>query len=118
MTYINTITDDPVQTMTLKLDNGDSVIFNLSYFESQKGWFYNITYGTFALYNRRIVTGVNMLRGFRNLLPFGFACITDDGYEPVFKEDFKNSRAKFLLLDETDIGKVEDILQQEQSILG
>jgi hypothetical protein len=115
MTYINNITSDPSQIMTLKLDTGDTVGFNLSYFESQKGWFYGITYGTFVLYNRRIVTGVNMLRGFRNLLPFGFACVTNDGYEPVFKEDFSNGRAKFLLLNATDIDKVETILQQEQT---
>lgn len=118
MTYINTITSDPVQSMTLKLDTGDSVILSLSYFESQRGWFYGITYGTFAIYNKRVVTGVNMLRGFRNLLPFGFACITNDGYEPVFKEDFSNGRAKFLLLNPADINSVEDVLQQEQVILG
>ena len=114
MTYINTITDSPNQSMTFKLDNGDTVGFKLSYFESQKGWYCGITYGTFALNNRRIVTGVNMLRGFKNLLPFGFACSTKDGYEPVFIDDFSGGRASFYLLNAGDVESVEMLLAGAQ----
>lgn len=115
MRWINTITNSPNQQMSLNLDIGDTVTLSLSYFESQKGWFYSITYGTFSLFNRRIVTGVNMLRSFRNLLPFGFACTTKDGYEPVFIDDFSNGRASFFLLDETDIASVEQMLAGAQN---
>jgi hypothetical protein len=110
MNLINTITDDPNQSMTLKLSAGDTVAFNLSYLESQQGWYYSLTYGTFPLTMRRIVTSVNMLRGFRNLLPFGFACITSDGYEPVFKDDFSNGRAQFYLLNADDVTAVESLI--------
>ena len=115
LNYINTITDSPNQQMTLKLDTGDTVELSLVYFESQKGWYYGITYGTFEIFNRRIVTGINMLRGFRNLLPFGFACITKDGYEPVFKEDFANNRAQFFLLNAADVINLEEKLILEQA---
>ncbi len=116
MTWINTITDSPNQSMILKLTTGDFVTFTLSYLESQKGWFYNLTYGNFKLSNRRITTCVNMLRAFRDLLLFGFACTTTDNYEPIFREDFANGRAKFFLLDSTDIQTVENMLARDQII--
>ena len=118
MTFINTITDNPVQSMTLKISTGDSVDFGFRFMPNNKGWYFSITYGTFSLFNRRVVTGVNMLRGFRNLLPFGFACTTKDNYEPMFLDDFSSGRANFYLLDTADMSDVESILQQEQVILG
>jgi len=110
MTWINNITDAPNQSMTLKLISGDTVSFSLKYLESQKGWYFSFSYGSFAINNRRLIVGVNLLRAFRQLLPFGFACTTKDGYEPIFKDDFSNGRAKFFLLDSTDIQSVETIL--------
>jgi hypothetical protein len=96
--------------MTLKLISGDFVGLKLVYMESQQGWYYSLTYGNFILNNRRLVVGVNMLRAFRGLIPFGFACTTKDGYEPVFKTDFSSGRAKFFLLDSIDIQSVETVL--------
>jgi hypothetical protein len=114
MNWINTITSNPNQSMTLKLDTGAAVALTLMYSESQKGWFFSTTYGTMAFNNKRIVTGVNMLRGFRNILPFGFACITTDGYEPVFKDDFANGRAALFLLNQADLATVEQMLASAQ----
>jgi len=114
MTYIDAITDRPNQTMNLKLATGDFVYLTLRYSESQRGWYYSFTYGSFSVNNRRIVAGVNMIRALRGLLPFGFSCITTDGYEPVFKEDFANKRAKFFLLNVADMVQIETMLQAEQ----
>jgi hypothetical protein len=75
-----------------------------------QGWYYSIVYGNFVLNNRRVVAGINILRAFRNILPFGFACTTTDKYEPIYIDDFKNGRANFYLLDSTDIVSVENML--------
>ena len=107
MTWINNITDSPHQGLVLKTIAGDLITFNLDYISSNKGWYYSLTYGSFSLSNRRIVVGVNLLRAFRNILPFGLACITTDGYEPIYLDDFKNGRASFYLLDSTDILTIE-----------
>jgi hypothetical protein len=110
MTWINTITNTANQGMTLKLPNGDKISFDLIYMPQNQGWYYSFTYGNFSISNKRIVTGVNMLRAFRNILPFGFACVTKDGYEPIYIDDFTSGRANFYLLDSTDIVLVETML--------
>ena len=113
MTFINTITNAPSQTMTLKLDNGNLVIFSLWYSESQRGWYYSIEYGNINIYNRRLIASPNMLRTFRYILPFGLACTTSDEYEPVFIEDFSNGRAQFFLLNSADVVNIERSLSLE-----
>ena len=110
MRWINTISASSTQMMTLSLPTGDQVNLNLWYSEPQRGWLFGLAYGTFTLNNLRVVTSVNLLRKFRNLLPFGFACTTNDGYEPVFRDDFSNGRAKFFILDSTDIVNIETMI--------
>jgi hypothetical protein len=114
MTYINTITDNPNQKLTLKTEAGDAVTLLLSYLEGQQGWYYSFSYGSLSIQNRRLIAGPNLIRSLRFLLPFGFACTTEDGYEPIFKEDFQNGRAKFYLLNATDVEIVEDMLKYAQ----
>ena len=110
MNKITTITDDANQTMILKLDDGTTVDFTLTYSDQQQGWFYNLTYGNFSLSGRRIVNSPNLLRAYRQILPFGIAVVTTDEYEPIFLEDFKNKRALFFMLNPTDIIAVEEFI--------
>lgn len=114
MTFINTITDNPNQKLTLQTLDGDLITLFINYFEGQQGWFYSFTYGSLTINNRRLTASPNMLRSLRLLIPFGFACITSDGYEPIFKEDFQNGRAKFYLLNSTDMAIVEDMIKYAQ----
>jgi hypothetical protein len=115
MTWINTITSDPYQVMTLKLDNGETIEFTLRYLTNQQGWYYSFTYGAFSINNRALVCSPNLLRAFRHILPFGLACTTEpapDGqmYEPIFKDDFSSKRAKFFLLNANDVADVESVI--------
>lgn len=108
MKLINTITKDPKQTTTVILDDGSRVVLTLVYKQNQQGWFYSISYGTlFNVNNRRVTASPNMLRAFRNILSFGLVCITNDGYEPVFIDDFSGGRAKMFVLEQADMDQVE-----------
>jgi len=107
MKQIQSITDDPKQKMTFILENGDKVIISLEFISGQKGWFLSLEYGSFKVRNRRVVTSPNMLRAFKNILPFGIACITADKQEPIYKDDFSTGRAEMFILNETDIDYVE-----------
>jgi hypothetical protein len=110
MTWVDAITNSPNQSITLKTEAGNAVGFNLMYSESQRGWFYSLTYGTMTFNNRRLVTSVNLLRGFRNILPFGLACTTNDNYEPVFIDDFMKGRARVFILNQLDVISIENSL--------
>ncbi len=103
MTQVNIITDSPSQTMVIKLESGQSVNFSLWYSYNVQGWFYSFTYGTYIITNRRMVNSANMLRGIRNSIPFGLACLLTDKYEPIFIDDFKKGRAKLYALNPSDV---------------
>lgn len=109
MKLISSITKDANQIITLVLDDGSRMILTLVYKDNQQGWFYSISYGTvFNCNNRRIVTSPNMLRAFRDIINFGLACMSSDGYEPVFIDDFSTERAKLYILNSTEVQYVED----------
>ena len=107
MTKIDTITGAARQHFTILLDDNSKVNFTLEFRANQMGWFYSAIYKNWAHYNRRLVTSLNMLRAFKNILPFGIAVITNDGLEPVFIDDFTNGRASLYLLNAADVVSVE-----------
>lgn len=110
MNYVDIITENPSQVMSLVLDNGRNVNLKLRYSANQKGWFYDLSYLDFNLYGRRVVTSPNMLRQFKNFIPFGLAALVTDGYEPVFVDDFQNKRGNIYTLNQDDVQTVELLL--------
>lgn len=114
MYRLTTISEEPNQNLIFQLDDGTSLSCTLSYYRGQRGWFYSIQYGELLLNSRRIVTSLNMLRQFRDIIPFGLACLTTDGLEPIFKNDFKSGRAALFFLNEEDIERVEYLIQNAE----
>lgn len=112
MKQITTITDAPNQNIVVVLDDGSKVNLNLNYFSNQQGWFYSINYNNsqFIVNNRRLVTSPNMLSAFQNIIPFGLAVTTTDGYEPVFIDDFITKRASFYVLNQADVEAIQELI--------
>lgn len=113
MTQVDIITASPYQTMTIKLENGQDLKLTLRYSYNQSGWFYSFVYNQtgYKVNNKRIVQSVNILRGIKNSIPFGLACLATDKYEPVFITDFQLGRAKLYTLNSTDVALVESTLR-------
>jgi hypothetical protein len=103
-------TADANQNIVLVLGDGTSVNLTLNYFAGQQGWFYSFNYndGQFLVNNRRLVTSPNMLSQFKNIIEFGFAVTTSDGYEPIYIDDFVTGRAKFYILESSDVAVIEE----------
>lgn len=109
MIQINTLTDAPNQNVVFVLGNGQKVNFTLNYFSNQQGWFYSFDYNNsqFVVNNRRLVMSPNMLSAFQNIIPFGIAVTTTDGYEPIFIDDFITKRASFYILTQDEVAEVQ-----------
>lgn len=107
MKTINELTVEPKQNHVFSLEDGSVINVTFEYRANQIGWFISFTYEGQSFNNRRIVTSPNMMRQFKDLIPFGFACSTTDGGEPTFQTDFENKRAVFYLLNEDDVVAVE-----------
>ena len=110
MQQVTAITDDSLQNLGIILEDGSTVQMTLQYIPAQQGWFYSLSYGSFKVNLMRIVVSPNMIRKYRNIVAFGFAVTTKDGYEVIKQSDFVSGRAKMYVLNSTDVISVETLI--------
>ena len=101
---------DSKQEYTLVLPDGSTVDFKLEYVPNQAGWFYSVTYRDWSSVNRRLVVSQNMLRQFREIIPFGLACFSTDIYEPLYQDDIATGRITVCQLDQADVLEAEVLI--------
>ncbi|MGB8297056.1 MAG: hypothetical protein WCG85_16630 [Polyangia bacterium] len=106
MKLITGITDAPVQTFGLILEDGSKVSGTLRFRDQQTGWFLDVTYGTVVINGLRLVSTPNLLRQFREIIPFGLAFTMPAGADPFDLEAF--STGTFALLEGTDLSDIEN----------
>ena len=112
MKLLTSFTGDYGQQLSFTLDDGSNVQMSLNYVPSQNGWFYSLVYPTlkWEVDNRRLVNSPNLLREFRNVIPFGLCCITTDGYEIINLSDLISGRASIYVLNSTDVLQTETLI--------
>lgn len=98
---------EPKQQLEILLDDGSRVQFYFEYRANQLGWFFGFTYNDISYQNIRLTTSYNVLRAYRNWLPFGLRCDTVDMNEPTDIEDFETDYAQVYLLTKQDVQAVE-----------
>lgn len=110
MYQVNQITSDYKQSQTLVLPSGAQIQLYMEYKPQQLGWFMNITYGSFILNTFRVCTSANLLRQFKNILPFGMSIQTSDNYEPTQLQDFSSGYAQMFILTQQEVTQYEEFL--------
>lgn len=95
------------QEIEMLLDNNTRVIFTFEYKPNPQGWFFGFKYGDINYQNIRLTTSYNILRAYRNYLPFGLRCDTADDEEPMDLDDFVTSYARVFLLTKADVQAIE-----------
>lgn len=114
MDQLGGFTDQPNQSSRLVLADGSIATLVLTYVQNQAGWFYNISWGTWAANGRRLVTGPNLLRQFKEIIPFGLAVYTDENAEPTGIEDLADGTSVLYLLNQTDVAGLEETVFDRQ----
>lgn len=109
MTRIDNITDDASQLIRLILDDGSIAVLTLNFSGTVERWTYNISYGTFADNGGNLCIMPNILRQFRNVIPFGLACVAEDGVDPFNVEDFARARVNLYVLNSADLVQIEQL---------
>lgn len=107
MYKFTSLTNEPRQQITKLLADGTRIIFSFEYKSNQLGWFFGFQYGDVNYQNIRLTTSYNILRAYRNWLPFGLRCDTPDFEEPMNIDDFVTEYASVYLLDKEDIEAIE-----------
>jgi len=112
MNLIQQITDSPFQTQTIILDDGSTFTLTICFVPLQTGWFITeIVYNTFILRGVRITNSVNMLNQFRNLIPFGLACVSTANREPSQQQDFSSGASKLFILTNAETEEYAEYLR-------
>lgn len=116
MKLITGITVIPKQSMTLILENGTQAPFYMEYIDQNQGWYLSVSYpGWIGVTYMRMTVNGNLLRKWKNLIPFGLAILTRDLYEPIKIDDFARKRAKLYLLNQAEVLSFENFLMSRNS---
>lgn len=107
MFQLTQLGNDPRQELEMILDSNIRIKFIFEYRENQLGWFFGFKYGANEYTNIRLTTSYNILRAYRNWLPFGLRCDTADDEEPMGLNDFVNGYATVYLLTKADVQAIE-----------
>jgi hypothetical protein len=110
--FLTGLTDDAAQQYPIKLPDGSTVSMTLYYRPQQVGWWYDLSWDgqtpPWQFLGNRLVAGPNILRQFRNQIPFGLGVSTTTGLDPAGQEDFVNGACTLMLLDASDVIDVEE----------
>ena len=105
------LTDSPNQQYPITLPDGSVVTMNLYFWPQQNGWFYDLTWNgktpVWQSLGNQLVSSPNILRQYRNNIPFGLTVSTVDGLDPTGQEDFVDGTCTILLLSVSDIAAIE-----------
>jgi hypothetical protein len=76
---------------------------------SQYSWYMDLIYGDWELNGYQVVLHPNILRQFRNQIPFGIAFVSTDGIEPVLESDFADDRVSMYILNSSEVEEIENV---------
>ena len=100
MLRINGITNDSKQRFSIPLENDESAEITLSYNPRTQSWvIVSLQHREFILNGYKIYNSRNFLHQFRNLIPFGLACISQDDREPMLIDDFSSGNSVIYVLN-------------------
>ncbi len=107
MKIISGISTQPKQNQTVTLDDGSTFDLYLEYKPLQTGWFLDLTYAGQEYKGMRLVTSPNMLRAWRNLMPFGIGVVAKGDVEPLNLADLGTGVVTLYLLNSSDVAQIE-----------
>jgi len=113
MLQIQNWTTDVDQTQAITLPDGSLLTIEIYFREQQQGWFISsLTWSTtgFTISGLRITNNVNILLQWKNLIPFGLACFTTDGYEPSLQQDFSSGASTLYILTAAEVTQLNLLL--------
>lgn len=108
MKQITEIGAGAFQTFDLIGEDNERIKMTLRYKPTQQAWYMDLVLEQFELRSLKVVTSPNLLRKFQNVLSFGLSCVTTDGSDPYFLQDFDTGRATINLLTSAEVEQIEE----------
>jgi hypothetical protein len=70
-------------------------------------WIADFTLNDFTVRGLPVLCSLNMLRNFKNVIPFGILVLTTDGQDPRGLTDFETQYLKMYLLSQDEVEEIE-----------
>lgn len=109
MTLIDNLTAFSDQVTNLLLTDGTVATVRFKFDGATERWRIDVTHGTHVLNGIGLCCSPNILSQWRDVIPFGLACVTADQTDPFRSTDFAVGRVKMYLLDRADVASVETL---------
>jgi hypothetical protein len=110
MIQITEITDESKQKHLLEIEGFEKATLYLEFKPNKNAWFFSLEWQTFSTYNIQLVKNYNLLRQFKNIIPFGIAIYTKSGQDPMTDDAFSSGDAEFFLLTASEVLELEAAL--------
>lgn len=110
MKLIDAITDYPFQQMTVIGENRERISLTLQYMAFQQLWRMDVSYDETTIKGILCVQSENILRQWKEILPFGIMIRSKDSLDPLFLNDFSSGRISLFLLNDNEASQIEDAL--------
>lgn len=107
MNALDTVSSSPSQRIAVVLEDGAELLLTLVYRAATQRWSIDVDYSGLAVQGINLCTHPNILREWRRIIPFGIGCVTADGSDPVYQDDFENGRATLVLLTAAEVAQIE-----------
>lgn len=107
MKLIDTLGSEANQTTKMALDDGSIVSFNFRYLPRVQRWMFDITHTSITLLGNNLCLHPNILRAFRNTIPFGLAVVATDSVDPVDINAFSSGRVSVYVLSSDEVQQIE-----------
>ena len=108
MKYLNKISAVASQRFILTGNPSQSINMELRYLSSQQMWVMDIAYEDFEVHGIVVVNSPNLLRAFKNKIPFGIMVLSfNTDLDPLNIDDFALQNSAMYLLNQDDITAME-----------
>lgn len=107
MNQITTISGDAKQTIYVTLADESVLTLDLNYLAAIQRWGFNASHAKLTVNGQMLCLSPNLLRQWRNIAPFGLACLSTDGLDPILPDDFIENRCVLYVLNAADVAAVE-----------
>ena len=105
-------TSNAKQQFTVIGPKGERISFYLYYLPTQQIWAFDLANDTFELNGIQLVSAPNVLRAYRKIINFGLMCLSNDGLDPFYINDFTTGRIKLYFLDSDEVEPVQESIVQ------
>lgn len=104
----------PLQTFKVPLQNvRTNIEFTFRFMPTQMSWYFDFVYNEKEYKGHKLVLGANILRNYKNTIPFGLSVQAENDIEPFSLNDLNNGRVNLFVLDKDEVTQIEESIYNE-----